>query len=81
MSMVKKSITLTSKQDEWIQAQLAQGNYASDSEFIREALREKELRMAEVEALRQRLMAAEQAGFSEKTPSQIRDEVKAGLKA
>lgn len=79
MTMVKKSITVTDKQEAWIQAQLAGGHYASDSEIIREALREKELRTAELEALRQRLMAAEQSGFSDKTPEQIRAEAKASL--
>ena len=44
MSMIKKSITVTNQQEAFIQAQLATGQYASDSEIIREALREKELR-------------------------------------
>ncbi len=52
MGMVKKSITVTDQQAAFIQAQLDTGRYASDSEVIREALREKELRMVEMEALR-----------------------------
>lgn len=79
MSMVKKSITVTDHQEAWIQSQLATGRYASDSEVVREALREKELRTAEIEALRARLVAAEEAGFSTKTPEDIRAEVKASL--
>ena len=44
MAMVKKSITVTDQQEDWIQAQMATGNYGTDSELIREALREKQNR-------------------------------------
>lgn len=71
MAMIKKSITVTDQQEAWIQAQLASGNYGTDSELIREALREKQMRMAEIETLRAKLIAAEQSGFSSKTPEQI----------
>ena len=36
MAMVKKSITVTDQQEQWMQAQLATGNYASDSELLRD---------------------------------------------
>jgi len=72
MSMVKKSITVTDSQDAFIQGQIASGRYASDSEVIREALREKELRMAEIDALRAKLIASEQSGLSDQTPDELR---------
>lgn len=81
MSMIKKSITVTDQQEAFIQAQLATGQYASDSEIIREALREKELRTAEIDMLRAKLVASEQSGISSRTPEQIRQEAKARLKA
>ena len=74
MPMVKKSITVTDQQESWIQAQMATGRYATDSELIREALREKEIRMAEIEQVRAKLIAAEQSveqrGWIEKTPEE-----------
>jgi len=80
MPMVKKSITVTDQQESWIQAQMATGQYATDSELIREALREKEMRTAEIEQIRAKLIAAEQSvkenGWVEKTP----DEMLAGIK-
>lgn len=72
MSMVKKSITVTDSQDAFIQAQITAGHYASDSEVIREALREKELRIAEIDALRAKLIASEASGISDRTPADIR---------
>ena len=81
MPMVKKSITVTDQQAEWISEQIGSGHYGNDSEVIREALREKQQRTAELEALRAKLIAAEESGFSDKTPREIFDEIKAELKA
>lgn len=81
MAMVKKSITVTDQQDAWIQSQIASGDYASDSELIREALREKQSRLAEIETIRAKLIHAEQSGFTQMTRDEIRDEFKAELRA
>ena len=59
MATVKKSITVTDQQEAWIQAQLADGHYATDSELIREAIREKQLRTAEIDRIRAALTRAE----------------------
>ena len=71
MAMVKKSITITDQQDQWIKAQMATGNYATDSEVVREALREKQERDAEIEAIRAALIEGEQSGISNRTPEEI----------
>ena len=80
MPMVKKSITVTDQQESWIQTQIASGQYATDSELIREDLREKEARTAEIDHIRAKLIAAEQSveehGWVKKTP----DEIFAGIK-
>ena len=72
MAMVKKSITITDQQDRWIKAQMATGNYATDSEVVREALRQKQERDAEVEAIRAALIEGEQSGISDRTPEDVR---------
>tara|TARA_R110002110_G_scaffold414951_1_gene646719 strand:- start:6015 stop:6272 length:258 start_codon:yes stop_codon:yes gene_type:complete len=76
MAMVKKSITVTDHQDKWIQSQMKTGNYGTDSELIREALREKQNRDTEVEYIQSKLIAAEKSGFIDKG----RDEILAGFK-
>jgi len=77
MPMVKKSITVTDQQESWIQAQMAKGQYATDSELIREALREKEMRTAEIEHIRAKLIASERSvekdGWVEETPQEMLD--------
>ena len=72
MAMVKKSITITDQQDRWIKAQMATGNYATDSEVVREALRQKQERDAEIEAIRAALIEGEQSGISDRTPEDVR---------
>ena len=71
MPMVKKSITLTEKQEEWLQSQLATGNYASDSEIVRDLIRREQERVEEINLIRQKLIEAEQRGFSALTPDDI----------
>jgi len=80
MTMVKKSITVTDQQDEWIQAQLAAGHYATDSEVVREAIREKQLRTAEIEKIRAALIHAEERGFTNQGKQDIRQAVQAEMR-
>ncbi len=80
MATVKKSITVTDQQEAWIQAQLAEGHYATDSELIREAIREKQLRSAEIDRIRAALIQADASGFSEQDKDTIQAAVKDELR-
>ena len=62
MATVRKTITLTDKQDDWIKAQIAAGDYTNDSEYIRDLIRREQERTAEVEAIRQALIEGENSG-------------------
>ena len=81
MAMVKKSITVTDQQEQWIQAQIATGNYASDSEVVRALIRREQERTAELEAIRAALIAGEQSGMSTKTVEEIWDEAQQRYRA
>ena len=78
--MVKKSISVTEPQNDWIRSQIATRHYGNDSELIRELIRERQLReqetRADVDALRAKILKAEQSGFSTKTPTEILSEIK-----
>ncbi len=39
MSTVRKTITLTDTQDDWIKAKIANGDYTNDSEYVRDLIR------------------------------------------
>ena len=39
MATVRKTITLTDQQDEWIKSQVSNGDYTNDSEYFRDLIR------------------------------------------
>jgi antitoxin ParD1/3/4 len=39
MRTVRKTITLTDKQEQWVKAQIASGDYTNDSEYFRDLVR------------------------------------------
>ena len=78
MAMVKKSITVTDKQEAWIQSEIAAGNYGT--ELIREAFREKKNRTAQLEAIRAALIEGEDSGFGDRTVEEIRKSVQKRLR-
>lgn len=62
MATVRKTITLTDKQDGWIKAQIEAGHYTNDSEYIRDLIRREQERSAEIEAVRAALIEGEASG-------------------
>jgi len=85
MPMVKKSISVTDKQDEWIKAQITSGHFGNESEVVRELIRERQLREEEtpeqIEAIRSALIEGEKSGVSKKSVDEIWSEVRARRKA
>lgn len=82
MSMVKKSITVTEQQDDWIKAQLDTGHFGNESEVVRELIRERQLSEqetpAEIRRIRKALNEGEKSGFSKKSVDQIWEEARQG---
>lgn len=62
MSTVRKTITLTDRQDGWIKAQIQAGHYTNDSEYIRDLIRREQERSAQLDALRAALEKGENSG-------------------
>ena len=62
MPTIRKTITLTEQQDEWIKAQIAAGQYTNDSEIIRDLIRREQDRSSEIEAIRAALIDGESSG-------------------
>ena len=65
MSTVRKTITLTDRQDAWIKAQIASGSFTNDSEYLRDLIRREQERSAEVEEIRRALIEGEESGEPE----------------
>lgn len=62
MATVRKTITVTGQQDQWIKAQIEAGHYTNDSEYIRDLIRREQERSAEVDAIRAALLEGEASG-------------------
>ena len=62
MGTVRKTITLTDKQDGWIKAQIDAGYYTNDSEYIRDLIRREQERSANIETIRAALIEGESSG-------------------
>ena len=65
--MTRQSISFTTPNSEWLEAQVSSGEYASKSEVVNDLLR----KAREVEYVRAKLIAAEQGGFSDLTAAEI----------
>ncbi len=84
MSMVKKSISVTDQQDSWIKSQIAKGYYGNDSEVIRDLIRERQMAQhketpSEINAIRRKIEAAEQSGFTRQSADEVLAEIKGDL--
>lgn len=64
-NIVRKTITVTNKQNAWIAAQLDSGRFTNDSELIRDLIRREQERQQELESIRAALLAGEQSGTAE----------------
>ena len=76
MPTVRKTITLTSQQDQWVKTQIAAGRFTNDSEYIRDLIR----RDRESDASFHVLQAAIRDGLESGTISQIAKEGEARLR-
>ncbi len=80
MAMVKKSISITGKQNDWIKTQIESGHFGNESEVVRELIRERQIREqegpAEIEAIRKALIEGERSGFSDRSVDEIWQEAR-----
>ena len=71
MGTVRKTITLTEKQDAWIKAQIVAGEFTNDSEYIRDLVRRDQEQNAKFKALKAAVQDGLNSGVSDKTLGEI----------
>jgi len=81
MGTTRKTITLTDKQDQWIKAQIASGEYTNDSEYIRALVRRDQEEYAKFQALKHAIQEGLSSGVSDKSVTDIMEEVESRLRA
>ena len=70
--MSRQSISFTPPNDEWLKAQVDSQEYASKSEAVNDLIR----KAREIEAIRARLIQAEQSGFTTQNRAKILAQIK-----
>lgn len=80
MSVVRKTVTFTEQQDQWIKAQIDSGHFTNDSEYIRSLVREDQKRNAAQHQLKMMIKEGLDSGISDKKIPDIMKEVEAKLK-
>ena len=70
--MPRQSISFTPPNDAWLKAQVDSQEFTSKSEVINDLIR----KAREIEAIRARLMMAEQSGFTPQSRAEMLDEIK-----
>jgi len=80
MGTVRKTITLTDKQDEWVKAQIASGDYTNDSEYFRDLIRRDQEQNAKFRLLKQAIQEGLDGGISDRTVGKIWAEAEARYK-
>ncbi|MFV1998559.1 MAG: type II toxin-antitoxin system ParD family antitoxin [Acidiferrobacterales bacterium] len=68
MATVRKTITLTDKQDAWIKSQITNGDYTNDSEYVRDLIRRDQNKFRILQTAVEKGLAS---GISSRTVDQI----------
>ena len=71
MALVKKSITVTDRQEQWIRAQIASGEYGNDSEYFRDLIRRDQEKNTQIRASKEAIQEGLESGVSDKTVKEI----------
>ena len=71
MSAVRKSITFTQQQDNWIKSQIEEGLYTNDSEYIRDLIRKDQESKQRLSELKLAIQEGIDSGVSNRTIEDI----------
>ena len=71
VALVKKSITVTDRQEQWIRTQVARGEYGNHSEYFRDLIRRDQEQSARLHALKEAIRDGLESGVSDKTAMEV----------
>jgi len=71
MTLVRKSITVTDKQEQWIRSRIASGDYGNDSEYVRDLIRRDQERSTQLRILEEEIREGLESGTSDATVKEI----------
>ena len=81
MGTIRKTITVTNKQDEWIKSQIQNGDFTNESEYIRALIRREQGNKAKFVRLQSEIQKGLDNGVSDRTIDDIFEAGKKRYKA
>lgn len=75
--MATMNISLPDQMKQWVEEQAASGRYANSSDVVRDLIRREQIKAEKIANMQRLVDEAYDSGFSEKTPRQIFEEVRA----
>ena len=80
MATIRKTISFTDQHDAWIKTRIASGDYASDSEYVRDLIRRDQQEHERYIALKTALTEGLESGISERNVQDIMRDVERKLR-
>ena len=80
MGLVKKSVTVTEQQNDWIKSRIETGDYGNDSEYLRDLIRKDRTENEKLIKLKEAVQVGLDSGISERTFEEIIQSVEERLK-
>lgn len=81
MPTVKRTYSITDTLDQYVKSRVQSGEYASDSEYLRELIRRDQQESKEIAYIRAQLIKAENSGYTTQSKEEMLAEFKRELKA
>ena len=81
MGTIRKTVTFTEQQDQWIKAQIAAGEFTNDSEYLRYLVRLDQAKNSKYLTLKAAIQKGIDSGISESTIPDIMKEVEDRMRA
>ena len=81
MATISKTITVTEKNEAWINSRVESGDYGNASEYIRDLIRKDQTTQSQQAKLAALLQEGLDSGFSERSVLDILEDAKARMKA
>ncbi len=81
MPMVKRTYSITEKLDQYVKGRIQSGEYATDSEYLRELIRRDQEENKEIAYIRSKLIKAEKSGFIDQSREDMLKDFKDELRA
>lgn len=81
MGAIRKSITFTKEQDNWVKFQVLKGDYTNDSEYIRYLVRQDQAHNNKILELKKAIEDGLNSGISDKNISDLMTDVETMMKA